>query len=479
MPLLIITEEEKIAAMARAQSDLKWLLADNEVPEQVQAVIFHLGFHKLKIFLGLGESRTEVKDTLKVSFGLDATTDLPTRQVVSLVLAAWDSAKEFAARETAVRVEAQTSRMPRPLGAVEHLAMRQAYETKHARLSDSEVPSKAFLGRKTEDIEANELRVECLQEVSSKDDKEEELLTTEVDGMGNIKVRKGARDGRLPANSEELRAKHKLIGNAWLFLSFKHTNRSWFHQLSPAVFSDFSDYLLGKHCASLVIKGEGGLTFSPPWQLILDYEFQVRKKAYERVTNEAVSLKEALEWACSDSETRNLYLVTPLTLSSRAHSSAPSLSNNFLGALETYMTGNKGHSKGKGGKGRGSQTQLALLAPQLALPTSQPTWQAKGNRTGKGNKGNYRVRPYQKGKGKDGGNNLKYHKVTPDGRSICYKFNNLNEHCNGMCGMVHVCQLCFDPSHGADSQFCPISMALAAQRPQLMLQQPQQQQQHQ
>ena len=36
---------------------------------------------------------------------------------------------------------------------------------------------------------------------------------------------------------------------------------------------------------------------------------------------------------------------------------------------------------------------------------------------------------------------------TPDGRMICFKFNNEGETCDGTCGMVHCCQICLLTDH--------------------------------
>ena len=41
-------------AMAAATSDLKWLLAQNDVPVNIQALIFNLGFVRLGLFVSLG-----------------------------------------------------------------------------------------------------------------------------------------------------------------------------------------------------------------------------------------------------------------------------------------------------------------------------------------------------------------------------------------------------------------------------------------
>ena len=65
MPLMNLDAPQTEAAMASGASDLKWLMSDCEVPEAVQAVAFHLGFTKVRLFAGLGETRTEVKEAIK------------------------------------------------------------------------------------------------------------------------------------------------------------------------------------------------------------------------------------------------------------------------------------------------------------------------------------------------------------------------------------------------------------------------------
>eukprot|EP00973_Karenia_brevis_P065281 9066676-Karenia_brevis.AAC.1 len=69
-----------------------------------------------------------------------------------------------------------------------------------------------------EDIEENEVRAEKLSEVSARTDAQEDFLTTALDGAGNVKIKKGARDQTMPKNSEELRTKITLMGNMWCYL---------------------------------------------------------------------------------------------------------------------------------------------------------------------------------------------------------------------------------------------------------------------
>ena len=373
MPLPTVSEEDAKKALESAQSDLHWILDDNEVEQDVQVALYHVGFVKLRIFVGLGESRQEVRQALKESFGLDVAADLKTRQRVAMVLAAWDGAKDYSAKETAVRVEAQTSRLPGPINAIEHLSLRESYEKRFTKLRDSEVPSKHFLGKKTEDVEENDPKVERLQEGTSKNG-EGEYLTTDVDDSGVIKVRRGGRDGKLPTSPEEFRAKHKLIGNAWLFMKSKHGNRPRLADQDTGDYPRLSDHVLGKHCYGLRVQGPDGSSQGPRWQLVLDYDYQVRKKAYELVTTTNATVSSALRDACASSEVKELYLVTPMALGARD------------GGRDRSRSGGRRSRNVPGGR------------------------KGKGKGRGAGRKG--------KGKG------LALKNRTPDGRSICYKYNN-------------------------------------------------------
>ena len=48
--------------------------------------------------------------------------------------------------------------------------------------------------------------------------------------------------------------------------------------------------------------------------------------------------------------------------------------------------------------------------------------------------------------GGGGRNDKRLQSHTPDGREICYAFNN-KKGCAGKCGRIHVCQVCLDPAH--------------------------------
>ena len=78
-------------------------------------------------------------------------------------------------------------------------------------------------------------------------------------------------------------------------------------------------------------------------------------------------------------------------------------------------------------KKNAAAVQAQILATMPVRPVYQPG--AKGGGKGAG-----------KDKGAAKGGKLK--SVTPDGKPICYKYNN-GQPCDSQCGRVHVCQFCF------------------------------------
>eukprot|EP00971_Amphidinium_carterae_P292699 5811017-Amphidinium_carterae.1 len=126
----------------------------------MQLALSHVGYHKLKIFMGLGETRTEVKSSLKSNIGLDADAGLAQRQKVALVLAAWEASCDYVAQQRKDRLEARASNLPKVLQVTEQSSMRVAYEARYVKLENHEVPGKAYLGLKLEQVELNEPRPE-------------------------------------------------------------------------------------------------------------------------------------------------------------------------------------------------------------------------------------------------------------------------------------------------------------------------------
>ena len=60
---------------------------------------------------------------MKDAIGLDAADEILQRQQVAAVLAAWDSSRTMIEKDEAAKIEARLNKLPRPVSAVDHLAI--------------------------------------------------------------------------------------------------------------------------------------------------------------------------------------------------------------------------------------------------------------------------------------------------------------------------------------------------------------------
>ena len=62
-------------------------------------------------------------------------------------------------------------------------------------------------------------------------------------------------------------------------------------------FDRYVDFLLGEKCYGMLIPGPAGekVPLSPPWHIMLDYEFELRKKAVRRAHRSGRPLHETLQ----------------------------------------------------------------------------------------------------------------------------------------------------------------------------------------
>ena len=152
--------------------------------------------------------------------------------------------------------------------------------------------------------------MEKLCDVTSREEGEEEALTTEVGKDGRLSIRKGAKkEVKPPTDAEELRTRYRVLANAWLFASSRHPNRVWLADFAEATYTKLADYLLGPKVFQLRAtlnpnSPDTGPTAS--WDTVLRYEFEIRRAAYELVRADGFTLDAALTAAAKDSEVRNL-----------------------------------------------------------------------------------------------------------------------------------------------------------------------------
>ena len=390
MPMLVLADDQTEAAMNAADSDLRYLLSEVGVPDEVQAALYHRGFVSLRLFSGIDETRAEVRAALNAEIGLDHTAGNAERRYTALVLSAWETARTQQKANDENRAEARASMVPRPVPVNEHAMLREALENQTGRLRDYEVPAKSLIAAKLDDIETNMPRLEDLRDVASVEDGEADLLQGSLDATtGTFKMKAARNTVTMPKTAEELRLRHRRIGLAWEMARTKHRNRVWLQGGLVESYRHLSDHVLGKHVHGLQLPHEQ----RPRWELVLGYEQEVRKRCYQLLRRgEEPTLEDAMKRAISDPETMNLHFVVPLTTSIAA-------------------------STGGGGRTTSSTTKPGQAS------TSSPSKGAKGGGRG--------PRPVKK-----------LHVKTPDGRPLCFKYNNNNKCVAKNCNFVHQCQRC-------------------------------------
>ena len=409
MPLAVIAPADQAAGREAASSDLQYHLAELGISEEVQVALFCNGVTSLRVFAGLDETREKMRECLKSDLGLDAADGMMARRQIALVISAWEAARVQVNAEDLAKVEARAHALPRPVGATELAAMRRVAELRLGSLKSYEVPSKALIGLKLEQIEENEPKVEDLREVTSLDDLESEALTGIIDSAtGTFRVRKGSNSIQLPSNPESLRLRHRRIGLAWTFVASRHTNRKWLAGVSVEDYRVLSDYILGARVADLTSKSPSGeVVGRVSWSQVLEYDHEVRKLAYELVrTGAAATISEGLRSATKDAEARQLHLIDPMSLS----------------------------TCGVFGAGRGAGRRQAADGEDFQASSSKAR-KNNPNQGGAGGGGKGKGKKGMKGKKKGG-----LWSITPAGARICFAFNNTG--CPGGCTMQHVCQRC-------------------------------------
>ena len=172
--------------------------------------------------------------------------------------------------------------------------MRQAFAKQFGELEDKQIPSKEYIEKKLHELENGEFRAEQLSEVVSRDEIEFDPDTQlpVCDAKGHITLKRGNTVVAMPTGPEQLRMRLTVMANALIMLKPKHTGRVELQDISPALFEQYKDYLLGDYVYGLRASDDyGGMI--PPWVLVLSYEHAIRKHCYRLMSQKAIPFKQA------------------------------------------------------------------------------------------------------------------------------------------------------------------------------------------
>ena len=385
-------------------ADMQFILGESGVGLENQvAIARHYG--TLRKFSALGDDRAAIRTSCLQDFAMPNDTPAGRAQVASVV-AAWETAKEYMAKEIELKAEAKVLGQPRVLQIHERQAMLRAVEAVHGQLNDSECPSSDYLSLKAEETECNEPTAAPLDEILSKQASSNSQIQSAVVNTGHIRVTRTKTKAKMPVSTEEYRKVMKVETYAWLAMSSRYKAKHWLHGLTATPFQKFTEYILGDRVYGLQIPTTSSETaqqrVKPDWAIVLAYEHKLRKEAMKKVLS-GHTLSDALEAVIKDPDLKEAYFTTPMALRASMPEAQP---NKFL------------RYNNKGGSGSFSGKQFAPFT--------------KGK--GKGSKG--------KSKGKPADPRLKGLSLawrTPDQRELCFAWNAGD--CDGSCGRVHQCRV--------------------------------------
>ena len=112
---------------------------------------YKLGQHftTVKKFATYADTRSDVRAALKADHSLEATGQ-ETRAAVAAVVSAWESCREFSAKESELKAEARVLGVSRPITQTEHQAVRASFEKTFGSIDEVVEPSADYLSAKME-----------------------------------------------------------------------------------------------------------------------------------------------------------------------------------------------------------------------------------------------------------------------------------------------------------------------------------------
>ena len=392
-----LSRDEKIALL---EPELQGLLDARKVSPEAQAALYEAGVNSQGMLAAIAVTRDELKGFAKDTLGIDGSARAEDVVKFASLYLAWQSSTNRVKVMDELNSELASQKQPKAIPPVEMFSLRGQFEKLYYKLKDSEVPARASFEDLCEQLDAGELRAMSLRHFGSKsDDEEVEAGTLQLGKSGQVKIRRSRIETSPPSNLEELRNKITLMANHFIFARLRYSNKGILSDINPFTFLDYVGYLTGHHVAQMETQTVDGITLhKPSIKLIASYDHQMRKEVVEQM-NLGKSMALELKAVTKTADLRERHFSTPLAVSSASQSLA--------------------NPKGK--------------------EADRERWQPYPPKGGKGK------RKGKKGKGKYKGDFL--HSTTPDGRQLCFAWNNAKEGCKGDCNRVHACRICLSTSH--------------------------------
>ena len=293
--------EEQTSLLKIIDDDLSFLWnAGNNVPLDVQAKLTDLGFTDIGVWAKVAETTAELRTMFMEEVGMKAEGNKNFRAVVSRILDSWETAKIRGQKKKEVEADQRVNDMPRRLSKNDHLELLRSFNRLHKELLENQVPAACLVEAFLDQIEDGEMVAVRLSSVPAKDEvKEDELGTARITPDGAIKFGKSVTATvPMPPNSEALRKRMKFLARAWELARIKVPTKPAIQDLAMTDWDDRVEWILGDEVYGVeVVTADRKTSFSATWIQVLEYEYQLRKKAADLVNVGKLSIKEALEAA--------------------------------------------------------------------------------------------------------------------------------------------------------------------------------------
>ena len=389
MPGMMLTESQ-LSNLPQLEPALEALLRSADLHENLINLFRFRKILDRQLFVALDENETAIVRTLAKAFQLD-TDEFEDKLELAKISKAWSTAKVQSDTKRKVDAVQKAHGEPVQLLSEDWASLMRQFKKKYGKQHPSKLLGQSYFEAFEEKLASGELKAETLAQVISETEEEEEQrklkpepsrhLGINLDASLMIQTRRRYLSA-MPQNTEQLRTKYRIMSNMWLLAQMRQPGRRLYEEFNDRTWSDLLDELLSEDMFQLEQEVAGEKMITPRWEHCLEYEYQLRKEAIKRATEDNLPLIQCL-WAVYEDQAHKMkYWISLLTIAnaSLGDSSVKELRRENA---ELKKALSNARSRSPRGKGRGKNRQ-ALPAPpqQLALAASAYTEQSR-NKGGK------------------------------------------------------------------------------------------------
>lgn len=448
MPLAAMEGSVIREKLSKMQPDLRFVLRDSGVSDLVQA---HLSEAACDIatFGNIVDQKGQLRKFMLDYFQFGTPEDgLAGVNQVAAIMAAWESAATY--KDTKDKSEAEDRLLGRPKRRklATFLQIKKKFVGLHGEIDQAYVPARGLVELIGYQLEEGDFTALALDEVPSYEEAgpEDETLTSMFGRDMVIKFKKNQKmRNPAPSDPESLRKRLRILGHANMFTSIKHPNHEVFEDLSKDIWSDYSDWPGSSKVFGMEVRSDRGEKVkSPSWPLVLNYDFQIRKKMASLMVTENMPIGRALKTAQTDQDIRNEHF-----------------QNVFAASCNERSSDKRSRSRSRSRPSRTQKAKKEITRERSPSPDhKKKKAKAKSDGGWKGAKGGDKDNDKPEVTGR-------LHVKTPDHKMMCFSFNNKGQGCkSSSCDKVHVCQICLGKERTKDDPHplfrCPLYSAYKA-----------------